>query len=524
MTRPRWFQTTAIDYPNSRPHVGTAFEKLGADVQARYRRMEGYDVRFLMGNDENTLKVAERAAELNEDPQAYCDRMAGEFRGVWDSLDISYDVFVQTSHARHRECCAKFVQKVYDNGHIYKGDYSGWYCPGCEEFKSDKVYDENAGQCPNHKRPLVRRTEPCYYFRLSAFKDRLLDLLKTDPQFVQPETRRNEMIGFIESEGLNDLNISRHGESWGIPLPFDPEFTIYVWFDALLTYITGVGYGDDRAEFDTYWPADVHYIGKDITRFHTHIWPAMLWAAGEELPRQVFSHGFITVESQKMSKSLGTMIEPAELVAKTGNADAYRYYFLRECPFPGDGDYSEKRFVEVCDSELANNLGNLFSRTVTIPLSASGGVFTGTAGRAPAPISPEFSLPTIVRAVRGHVESSRYQLALQTIIQDLMTPTNQHLETHQPWKVVKLDRGAAIDVLYTAAQSLHAAAILLKPFLPRASAMIYGAFNFAKPYADVTYADAERLPVMEVDLRMTAPLNEKGKVEPLFPRMQNAKK
>ena len=282
--KPRWFQTTAIDYPNSRPHIGTAFEKLGADVQARYRRMEGYDVLFLMGNDENTLKVADKAKELGLEPQAYCDDMARQFREVWDALDISYDVFVQTSHERHKACCRKFIQKVYDNGHIYKGAYEGWFCPGCEEFKSDKLYGANNGLCPNHNKPLVRRSEPCYYFRLSAFKDRLLALLKENPTFVQPDSKRNEMIGFIEAEGLDDLNISRHGEQWGIPLPFDPEFTIYVWFDALLTYITGIGYGDDEATFRKFWPADIHFIGKDITRFHAHIWPAMLWAAGEEPP------------------------------------------------------------------------------------------------------------------------------------------------------------------------------------------------------------------------------------------------
>ncbi|MBL8864821.1 MAG: class I tRNA ligase family protein, partial [Planctomycetia bacterium] len=231
-TKPKWFQTTAIDYPNSRPHIGTAFEKLGADVQARYRRMEGYDVFFLMGNDENTLKVADRAKELGQEPQAYCDDMARQFREVWDALDISYDIFIQTSHERHKACCRKFIQRVYDNGYIYKGAYEGWFCPGCEEFKSDKVHAENAGQCPNHKRPLVWREEPCWYFRLSAFQDRLLAYLKDNPGFVQPESRRNEMIGFIEAEGLQDLNISRAGEEWGIRMPFDPDFTIYVWFDA----------------------------------------------------------------------------------------------------------------------------------------------------------------------------------------------------------------------------------------------------------------------------------------------------
>lgn len=213
--KPKWFQTTAIDYPNSRPHIGTAFEKLGADVQARYRRMEGYDVTFLMGNDENTLKVADKAKELGLDPQAYCDDMARQFKEVWDALDISYDVFIQTSHERHKNACRTFIRKVHDNGYLRKGQYEGWFCAGCEEFKSDKVHAEHQGQCPNHRKPLIRRSEPCWFFELSKFKDKLLTFLKENPDFVQPASRRNEMIGFIEAEGLEDLNISRSGEDWG---------------------------------------------------------------------------------------------------------------------------------------------------------------------------------------------------------------------------------------------------------------------------------------------------------------------
>ena len=512
-----FYLTTAIDYPNSRPHVGTAFEKLGADVQARYRRMQGRDVLFLMGNDENTLKVAERAAELGEDPHSYCDRMAGEFRQVWDALHISYDVFVQTSHPRHRDCCAKFVQKVYDNGHIYKGEYSGWYCPGCEEFKSEKVYDENAGQCPNHLRPLVRRSEPCYYFKLSAFRDRLLELLRSSPQFVQPDSRRNEMIGFIENEGLADLNISRQGETWGVPLPFDPAFTSYVWFDALLTYLTGIGYGDDRATFDRYWPAAVHFIGKDITRFHAHIWPAMLWAAGEALPAQVYSHGFITVEGQKMSKALGNVIDPLAVIARS-SVDAYRYYFLRECPFPGDGDFSEKRFHEVVNAELSNNLGNMLSRCITLTAKNYGGVLPNPKGLAlPCPVAG-LDLPAFVAQVRHSVETCQYSLALQAVVQQLLTPTNQYLEAHAPWKLVKTDPTAAAEVLVSAAYMLRVAAILLKPFIPTSAAAVYRAFDFGAAWEGVSYDDAAVFVPRGGDLRVTAEL-EAGKVRPLFPRL-----
>ncbi len=522
-TKPKWFQTTAIDYPNSRPHIGTAFEKLGADVQARYRRMEGYDVFFLMGNDENTLKVADRAKELGQEPQAYCDDMARQFREVWDALDISYDIFIQTSHERHKECCRKFIQKVYDNGYIYKGSYEGWFCPGCEEFKSDKVHAENAGQCPNHKRPLVRRSEPCYYFKLSAFQDRLLAHLKENPDFVQPESRRNEMIGFIEAEGLQDLNISRAGEQWGIKLPFDPEFTIYVWFDALLTYITGIGFGDDEATFRKHWPCDTHFIGKDITRFHTHIWPAMLWAAGEEAPKRVFSHGFVyrrdekTGEKVKESKTLGNVTDPMDLITKF-SAEGFRYYFMRECPFPSDGDFSFGRFAEVYDTDLANTLGNLNSRLITIPLKSLNGVLSGSANRKPDAVTPEFDAAKLVAEVRTRVEACEYNQALQAIMTQLLYPTNKYIGDKEPWKVVKTDANAASLILHNVVESLRIASILLKPFIPRSAEAIYKSFNFAKPWDEVTYADAAELSAQPDDLRVTAELVD-GKVKPLFPRI-----
>jgi methionyl-tRNA synthetase len=525
-TKSKWFQTTAIDYPNSRPHIGTAFEKLGADVQARYRRMEGYDVFFLMGNDENTLKVADRAKELGQEPQAYCDDMARQFREVWDALDISYDIFIQTSHERHKACCRKFIQKVYDNGYIYKGSYEGWFCPGCEEFKSDKVHAENAGQCPNHKRPLVRRSEPCYYFKLSAFQDRLLKHLKENPDFVQPESRRNEMIGFIEAEGLQDLNISRAGEQWGIRMPFDPEFTIYVWFDALLTYITGIGYGDDEATFRKNWPCDTHFIGKDITRFHTHIWPAMLWAAGEEAPKRVFSHGFVYFDGDKVSKSrieelkkkgLDYLLEPMEIIRKF-SSEAFRYYFLRECPYPSDGNIDPDQFIKVFNNDLANTLGNLLSRTVTIPSKSLNGTFPGTTNRCPEPVAVEFDAAKLVAEVRARIEACEYNQALQAIMTHLLYPANKYIGDKEPWKVVKVDANAASLILHNVVESLRIAAILLKPFIPRSAESIYKSFNFPKAWEQVTYADAAELSTQPDDVRVMAELVD-GKVKPLFPRI-----
>jgi methionyl-tRNA synthetase len=521
--RLRWFQTTAIDYPNSRPHIGTAFEKLGADVQARYRRMEGYDVFFLMGNDENTAKVSKRAAELGVPTQAYADDMARQFREVWDALEITYDSFIQTSSERHKICCRKFIQRVYDNKYIYKDKYEGWYCEGCEEFKSEKEHKENNGLCPNHRTPLIRRSEPCYFFKLSAFQDRLLAYYEANPDFIQPEIRKNEIVSLIKNEGLKDINISRAGEDWGIRIPFDPEFTIYVWFDALLTYITGIGYGDDEASFHRYWPCDTHFIGKDITRFHTALWPAMLWAAGEEAPKKVFAHGFVYIKNEdsgaveKISKSLGNVVEPMEVISKF-SAEAFRYYFLRECPFPSDGEFGWGRFAEVYNSELANNLGNLFSREMTITWKNFNGLFEGSAGRVPEPVVPGLDLALFVGEVREHVEGCRYNLALQKIVQDFLTPTNQYLEANAPWKLVKTDKEAAKKVLFNAVQSLRIASILLKPFIPKSAETIYTSFNFPTPWAQVKYADAAELRAQPEDLRVTAELVD-GKVKPLFPRI-----
>lgn len=541
--KPRWFQTTAIDYPNSRPHIGTAFEKLGADVQARYRRMEGYEVFFLMGNDENTVKVSKRAAELGLDTQAYCDDMAGQFQEVWKALNISYDIFVQTSSERHKACCRKFIQKVYDNGHIEKGTYAGWYCEGCEEFKSDKDHKENNGLCPNHKTPLQRREEPCYFFKLSTFQERLLKHYEENPDFIQPESRKNEIVSLIKTEGLRDIPISRSNQKWGIRIPFDPEFTIYVWFDALLTYITGIGYGDDEATFRKYWPCDTHFIGKDITRFHTALWPAMLWAAGEEAPKKVFAHGFVYIKNEeagtveKISKSLGNAIEPMEIL-KRFSPEAFRYYFLRECPYPSDGEFGWGRFAEVYNSELANNLGNLLSRCLTLISKNYDGVLPNTAGQVPhllmseevfdssvsAEVEVSFSsvnqnYPRLfVSEIEGAIKECKYSQAIQIIIFHLLKPINKELEREEPWKLVKTDKEKAKQVLLNAVEWLRIVSILLKPFIPESAEKIYKSFNFSTPWESVKYADASEPKAPEEDLKVMAVLKD-GKIQPLFPRL-----
>ena len=518
----RFYLTTAIDYPNSRPHIGTAFEKIGADVQARYRRMEGYAVHFLMGNDENTIKVARRAAELGRDPREYCDDMARQFKEVWRALDISFDDFIQTSEPRHHEGCRKFIQKVYDNGYIYKGTYEGLYCEGCESFKTDKEILEAGGVCPNHKVAPIRRSEPCYYFALSKFRQQLLEFYEAHPDFIQPEPRRNEILSLVQTE-LRDVNITRVGQTWGIPVPFAPEFTIFVWFDALLNYITAIGYGSDEARFKKWWPADIHFIGKDITRFHCALWPAMCFAADIEPPRRVFGHGFVYVkneetgEAEKISKSLGNVVEPMDIVTQF-SSEAFRYYFLRECPFPGDGEFSWARFRDVYNADLANNLGNLYSRVVGLIGKNYGGVLEGTAHVEPGTIYSEVDTETTTQQVAAHIEACQYNQALQRIWAQILNASNQYADRKEPWKLVKNDPTGAKSVLYDLVEQLRCVSILLKPFLPRIAEKIYRSFNFPQSWEAVRFEDVWVHPLQKEDLRILAELKG-GKVEPLLPRI-----
>ncbi|HWG46156.1 MAG TPA: methionine--tRNA ligase [Gemmataceae bacterium] len=517
MTEPsRFFLTTAIDYPNSRPHIGTAFEKLGADVQARYRRMQGYAVFFLMGNDENTVKVAKRAAELGVEPKPYCDDMAEQFQEVWRALAISYDDFIQTSEARHHQGCQKFIQKVYDNGYIYKGNYEGWYCDGCESFKTEKDLDDNR-RCPIHLTPAVRRVEPCHFFALSKFQDRLIRFYEENPDFIQPESRRNEVLNLVQTE-LRDVNITRSGQSWGIRVPFDPDFTIWVWFDALLNYITAIGYGTDEARFQKWWPAQLHVIGKDITRFHCAQWPAMCMAAGIEPPRRVFGHGFVYDKGgRKIGKSMDNVVEPMDLITKF-SAEAFRFYFLRECPFPGDGEFSWERFVEVCNADLANNLGNLYSRVTRLLSQNYNCHLDDTAKLEPGEFYTDTDVETIVKQVQEHVEACEYSQALQRIWLKLLDPANQYLERTEPWKLVKTDKAAVKRILYDMVEQLRGVAILLKPFLPSMAETIYTSFNFRQSWDSVRYEDVWSHPRQTEDLRLVAELPD-GKVKPLFMRI-----
>jgi len=484
--------------------------------------MEGYDVHFLMGNDENTIKVARKAQELGRDPKEYCDDMARQFKDVWRALDISFDEFIQTSEPRHHEGCRKFIQKVYDNGHIYKENYEGLYCEGCEAFKTEKEINEAGGVCPHHKVAPVRRSEPCYYFALSKFRDQLLEFYERNPEFIQPESRRNEILALVQTE-LRDVNITRIGQDWGIRVPFDEQFTIYVWFDALLNYVTAIGYGQDEARFKKWWPADIHFIGKDITRFHCALWPAMCFAAGIDPPRKVFAHGFVYVKNEetgvveKISKTLGNVVEPMDIVTQF-SGEAFRYYFLRKCPFPADGEFSWEEFRRTYNADLANNLGNLYSRVVSLIVQNYGGVLQGTTGLDPGVIYTDVDTETTVQQVQQHIEACQYNQALERIWLQVLNPSNQYVDSKAPWHLVKSDADAAKRVLYDLVEQLRCVSILLKPFLPRTAEKIYRSFNFPQPWEEVRHEDVWVHPLQTNDLRVTAPLVG-NRVQPLLPRI-----
>jgi methionyl-tRNA synthetase len=463
----RFFLTTAIDYVNSRPHLGTAYEKIAADVVARYKRLSGLDTRFLMGNDEHSQNVYKKALEEGLDPLAYCDRMEQEFRATWRRLDISFDDFIRTTEPRHKAGVTEIVRRIHERGDIHEGVYEGWYCVSCEEFKQEK--DLVGGRCPLH--PSITPqwiSEKNYFFRLSKYQQPLLDYFAAHPEFLQPEVRRNEILRFIEA-GLEDISVSRAGQSWGIPLPFDPGSVVYVWFDALINYASAVGLGSDQQMFERWWPADLHVIGKDITRFHAVIWPAMLMSAKLPLPRQVFGHGFLTLNGQRMSKSLGTIVDPIEAADRLGH-DPLRLYLIKEVAFGGDGDFSWERYEERYNVDLANNLGNLVSRVAAMAHQYRQGRLVPSAAAS----------DTLARA--GDEAATRYRRAMDELAVHegaaaafrLIDATNEFIAQTAPWQLAK-DPSAAgrlSQILFDAAEAIRLAAVLLTPVMPSSSAEI----------------------------------------------------
>ena len=461
-----FYITTAIDFVNSRPHLGTAYEKITADVIARYKRLSGVETRFLMGNDEHSQNVYQRAREEGLDALTYCDQMEEVFRDVWQRLDISYDDFIRTTSERHRDGVTAMVRNIAEAGDLYEGAYEGWYCVSCEAFKQEKDLVE--GNCPIHLRPPQWIKEKNHFFRLSRFQEPLLAHYAAHPEFLEPEIRRNEILRFLES-GSEDISMSRTGQSWGIPLPNDPTSVVYVWVDALINYLSAVGYGRDEELCNRWWPADLHVIGKDITRFHGVIWPAMLMSAGLPLPRKVFGHGWVHWKGQKMSKSLGPIVDPLEAADRLG-PDPLRLYLTKEISYGQDGDFSWERFEERYNVDLANNLGNLVSRVASM-------AHRYRDGRLVVPTGGPGALADRAASVVGTYRNAMERFAIHEGVSaafDLIDATNEYIAEVQPWAVAKdAGRTAELDQhLFDITEAIRIAAVLLTPVMPASAAEV----------------------------------------------------
>jgi methionyl-tRNA synthetase len=515
--------TTPLYYVNDVPHIGSAYTTMAADAIARFKRLEEKAVLLITGTDEHGQKIQRTAEEKGLSPQTQCDKIAASFDSLWQKLNIQYDRFSRTTAKRHEAIVKEFFQRVWDNGDIYLAQKQGWYCVSCEEFKEERELKEG-GYCPIHiNKKAEWRDEENYFFRLSKYQSQLETLYANHPEFIQPNTRRNEVLNFVK-QGLQDFSISRVNLDWGIEVPTDPKHTIYVWFDALLGYVTALVDPEEEATLDKalsrWWPMDIHLIGKDILRFHAVYWPAMLLSAGISPPKRVFGHGFLTKDGQKMGKSLGNTLDPVALVDRYG-ADAVRYYFLREIEFGQDGDFNESRFVSVLNSDLANDLGNLLNRTLKMANKYCQNQTPNLKGEDIPPANPLKEIGTgLSDRVTVAYNNLSFTQACSEII-NLVTTSNKYIDEQAPWSLYKQGEQTKVEeVLYSILESIRLSAYLLSPITPNLSSQIYQQLGFTIDFNQPA-SFPEKIPFqIHKSWGILPPQQPLGEAKPVFLRLE----